>query len=435
MAHHRILIVLKYVAFAMFAVTYTANASQAVSTIDIHKIKVPDLMTGPYSYFVQPYNYYYFHHMDKLNFKFDWVRRSGAIYPLKKPTGSFTTNYKYRNHTYTLGQYMKRNDVTGFLILKNNQIIYERYFHGANKDSRFLSNSVSKSMTSTLIGIAVEEDKISSVDDQITKYLPELNDSGFNRVTLKDALVMATGVKLSYDPYDPSTHRFNGAVLTGIPSFTDLLKETKANPKIKPGTIFDYENENTEALGLVLEKAVGIPYNEYLQEKIWSKIGAQSDAFIYRAKAQRDQCAFGTLSATVRDYGRFGLMVMNGGTLNGKQIVGSDWIKAATTPAKFEKPVDENEGYGYQWWIPTNNSDHVFKALGIFGQIIYINPTKHIVIVETSAWPKPEDNDRWTEASKVMDTIAAAVSSGTRAVLPQGTRSRFDDASGFQQDE
>lgn len=410
LAHHSTVILVKYLAFAMFAVAYTANASQSVPTIDIHKIKISELLTGPYSYFVQPYNYYYFHHMDKLDFKFDWVHRSGAVYPLIAPTASFTTNYKYGNHTYTLDQYMKRNDVTGFLILKDNQIIYERYFHGASKDSLFLTNSVLKSLTSTLVGIAVEEGKINSVDDQITKYLPELNDSGFSDVTLKDALVMATGVELSYDPYDPnsSTHKFNGAVLKGVPSFTDLLKETKANPKIKPGTIFDYENENTEALGLVLEQAVGMPYNEYLQEKIWSKIGAQSDAFIYRAKAQQDQCAFGNLSATLRDYGRFGLMVMNGGTLNGKQIVGSAWLKEATTPAKFEKPVDENNGYGYQWWIPV--SDHVFKALGIFGQIIYINPTKHIVIVETSAWPKPEDDDRWAESSEVMDTIAAAVS-------------------------
>ena len=309
----------------MLAVAYTANASQSVPTIDIHKIKVSELLTGPYSYFVQPYNYYYFHHMDKLDFKFDWVRRAGTVYPLKEPTNSFTTNYTYKNHTYTLDQYMKRNDVTGFLILKDNQIIYERYFHGANQHSRFLTNSVGKSITSTLIGIAIEEGKINSVNDPVIKYLPEMSDSGFNRVTLKDALEMATGLDLTYDPYDPhsSTHQFNAAVLTGVPSFTDLLKSIKANPKIKPGTIFDYENENSEALGLVIEKAIGMPFNEYLQEKIWSKIGAQSDAFIYRAKAQRDQAAFGDLSATLRDYGRFGLMMMNGGTLDGTRIVGS----------------------------------------------------------------------------------------------------------------
>lgn len=405
---------IKYLAFILLVITGAAHASQSGPIINIHKIKPSELLTGPYSYFVPPYSFYYFHNMDKLDFHFDWVRRGGTVYPLKEPTKSFTTNYRFKNHTYTLNEYMKRNAVTGFLILKDNQIIYERYFHGANQHSRFLTNSVGKSITSTLVGIAIEEGKISNVDDPIIKYLPELNGSGFNRVTLKQTLAMATGLKLTYDPYDPhsSTLQFNTAVLTGVPSFSNLLKSLKANPKIKPGTIFDYENENSEALGLVIEKAVGMPFSEYLQQKIWTKIGAQSDAFLYRAKAQRDQPAFGVLSATLRDYGRFGLMMMNGGTLGGRRIVGYSWIKEATTPVKFSKPPDENEGlgYGYQWWIPANDSDHAFKALGIFGQIIYINPTKHIVIVETSAWPKPEDDMQWAESSKVMDAIVAAIS-------------------------
>src|SRR5438876_1217848 len=124
---------------------------------------------------------------------------------------------------------MKRNAVTGFLVLKDNQIIYEQYLHGANQHSRFLTNSVGKSITSTLVGIALEEHKISSIDDPIIKYLPELSDSGFNRATLKQALEMATGVDLTYTPYDPhsSTHQFNTAVLTGVPSFTNLLKSIK----------------------------------------------------------------------------------------------------------------------------------------------------------------------------------------------------------------
>lgn len=404
---------IKNLVFMMLAVMHAAVASQLIPTIDIHKIKSSELLTGPYSYFVPPYSYYYFHNMDKLDFQFDWVRRAGTVYPLRKPTSSFTTNYSYKNHTYTLNEYMQRNAVTGFLILKDNQIIYERYFHGANQASRFLTNSVGKSITATLFGIAVEEGKINSVNDPIVKYLPEMSVSGFKRVTLKQALQMATGIDLTYNPYDPhsSTHQFNAAVLTGVPSFTNLLKSLQANPKIKPGTFFDYENENSEVLGLVIEKATGMPFNEYLQQKIWNKIGAQSDAFLYRAKSQQDQCAFGCLNATLRDYGRFGLMMMNGGSLAGTRIVSSSWVKEATTPAKFAKPVDESEGlgYGYQWWIPVN-SDHAFKALGIFGQIIYVNPTKHIVIVETSAWPKPEDDQRWAESSQVMDAIVAAVS-------------------------
>lgn len=403
----------KCLLLTMLIVTGNVAASQPVPTIDVHKIKSTQLLTGPYSYFVPPYNYYYFHHMDKLDFKFDLVRRGGTVYPLKEPTNTFSTNYTYNKHTYTLDQYMKRNAVTGFLVLKDNQIIYERYFHGADQQSRFLTNSVGKSITSTLVGIALEEGKISSVNDPIIKYLPDLKESGFNRVTIKQALEMASGLDLSYTPYDPhsSTHQFNKSALTGNPSFMNLLKSLKANKKVKPGTVFDYENENTEALGLALEKAVGKPLNEYMQEKIWSKIGAQSDAFLYRAKVQPDQCAFGCVSATARDYARFGLMMMNGGSLNGTQIVGSSWVKEATTAEQFVKPVDENGGlgYGYQWWIPAG-SDQAFEGLGIFGQILYVNPSKHIVIVETSAWAKPEDNKKWNESAKLIDAIVAKLS-------------------------
>jgi CubicO group peptidase (beta-lactamase class C family) len=357
--------------------------------------------------------------MDKLDFKFDWIRRDGTVYPLKEPKQPFTTNYTFKKNTYTLDQYMKRNAITGFLILKDNQIVYERYFHGANQHARFLTNSVGKSITSTLFGIALTEGKINSIDDPVIKYLPALNQSGYQHVTLRQALEMATGVDLTYNPYDlhSSTHRFNTAALTGVPSYMNLLKSVKADPKIKPGTLFDYENENSQVLGFVIEKTTGMPFNEYLQKKIWSKIGAQSDSFLYRAKTQPDQCAFGCLSATLRDYGRFGLMMMNGGTLAGTRVVDSSWIKKATTPVKYAVPMKENDnledsettGYGYQWWIPAGN-DHAFQGLGIFGQILYINPTKHIVIVQTAAWPKPEDNDRWDESAKVMDAIVAEIS-------------------------
>ena len=409
---HSILIS-KCLLVTMLVLTGSVAASQPISTIDVSKIKFTQLLTGPYSYFVPPYSNYYFHHMDQLGFKFDLVKRAGTVYPLKEPTNTFTTNYTFDNHAYTLDQYMKRNEVTGFLVLKDNQIIYERYFHGADQQSRFLTNSVGKSITSTLVGIALKDGKISSVNDPIIKYLPELKQSGFNRVTIKQALEMASGLDLSYTPYDPhsSTHQFNKSALTGNPSFMNLLKSLKANKKVEPGTAFDYENENTEALGLMLEKVVGKPLNEYMQEKIWSKIGAQSDAFLYRAKAQSDQCAFGCVNATVRDYGRFGLMMMHGGSLDGTQIVESSWVKEATTAQQFAKPVDETEGlgYGYQWWIPSGN-DQAFKALGIFGQIIYVNPTKHIVIVETSAWEKPEDDKKWGESAKLIDAIVAKLS-------------------------
>jgi len=402
-------ILIKCLALMMLAVTHTACASESIPTIDLNKMKSAEMSTGPYSYFIPPHSDYYFHHMDKLGYRIDWVRRSGTVYPLKKPHTPFTITYSYNNHIYTLDQYFKRNRVLSFLVLKDNQIISEHYFHGSNQNSRFLSNSIGKSITSTLFGIALEEGKITSIDDPVIKYVPALKDSGYNRVTLKQTLEMATGIAATEDASDPHStlHQMDRSVLRGIPSFTSLLKTLKADPKIIPGTKFDYISLNTEVLGLAIENATKTPLNQYLQEKIWSKIGAESDAFLFRAKAQPDQCAFGCFNATARDYGRFGLMIMNGGTLGETRVVGSSWVNDATTPVKYAVPPPSSD-YGYQWWIPSNSQ--AFQGLGVYGQILYINPTKHIVIVELSAWPKADPDERWTEAKKVMDTIVATIS-------------------------
>jgi len=401
----------KCFAFAMLAVTQIANASQSIPTIDLNKMNPDEMSIGPYSYFIPPYSDYYFHHMDKLGYRMDWVKRAGTVYPLKEVNTPFTITYSYNNHTYTLDEYFKRNKVLGFLVLKDNRIISEHYFQGSNQDSRFLSNSVGKSITSTLFGIALEDGKIASIDDPAIKYIPALKDSGFHRVTLRQALEMATGIDATENASDPHStlHQMDRSVLRGVPSLMELMKTLKADSKVAPGTAFKYISLNTQVLGFAIENATGMPLNQYLQDKIWSKIGAQSDGFLFRAKAQPDQCAFGCFNATLRDYGRFGLMMMNGGTLGGRRVVSSAWVKEATTPVKYTVPPPHGTDYGYQWWIPSDGSQ-AYQGQGVYGQILYINPIKHIVIVEASAWPKADPDERWDEAAKVMDEIVAKLS-------------------------
>ena len=396
---------------AILLMTLGACSSDPEPKIDIDKMNVSQMMTGPYSFYVPPYSTYYFHHMDKLGFHLDWIRSSGPVYPLQEPKESFTVNYTYHDQSYTLEDYYERNGVLGFLILKDDQIILERYFHDTDKKSRFLSMSVQKSMTSTLVGIALEEGLIASIDDPVTKYLPGLSESGYNRVNLKDVLMMATGIEANENSLDPqsSIHRFNAMTLTGVPSFYDYIKSLKANPNVKPGTVFDYQTVNTEVLGLIIEKVSGKRLNEYMQEKLWSKIGAESDAFIWRAKEQPDQGAYGCLCATLRDYGRFGLMMMNDGVLNGNRAVGSSWVAQATAPQQYTAQPPTSVGYGYQWWIPHGN-DGAYQANGIFGQTVYVNPVKHIVIVEMSAWPQPDPDERWDEMDQIVNAITAKIS-------------------------
>ncbi len=396
--------------FLLSTVTFFASAAFAHPTIDLKKLKPTELHSGPYSYLVPPYSYYYYHNIDKLGFHLDWVKRSGAVYPLVKSDKPFTVNYTFDHNTYTLDQYYKRNAVLGFLVLKNNHIIVERYFQGANENSRFISNSVGKSITAELFGIALENTKGASVNDLVTKYLPELKDSGYKNVTLKQVLQMATGVDATENGSDPHStiSQLSEAVTFGNVPFSTILKSLKRNPKVKPGTEFDYESANTQVLGMIIEKMTGMSFSDYLQKMIWSKIGAQSDAFIYRSTKQPEEPTFGCINVTLRDYGRFGLMMMNNGVIGNTRVISASWVKESTTP-HLPQPTDHEFGYGYQWWIP-QNTDGAYEAMGVYGQILYVNPKKHIVIIESEAWPKPDAAERWTESTKVIDAIVAKLS-------------------------
>jgi CubicO group peptidase (beta-lactamase class C family) len=324
-------------------------------------------------------------------------------------------SYTYANQQHTLDEYFVRNYVVGFVVLHDNQVLLEKYFHGADRESRFLSNSVSKSFTSVLVGAAIAEGKIKSVDDPVVKYLPWLRDSGYHDTTIKNLLEMASGVKFDeqYTNPDADISRYVSALLHGEPSFHNLALSIKA--KVKPGTKFEYQTINTQVLGMTLEAATGQTLNHYAEEKLWSKIGPEGDAFLFRSTRQAQMCAGSALNVRLRDYARFGLMAMYGGTLGVLQVVPEAWIKTSTQPQEKvlqprpNGPNDhQNFGYGYQWWL-LYDDDGSFAALGIYGQTIYVNPKRHVVIVQTAAWPEPDPDARWDETIKVVQTLARRI--------------------------
>ena len=384
--------------------------------IDVTKMDPARRAVGPYSFYVPPYNLYYFHHIDQLNVQQDWIRRTGPVFALREPSAPFSPSYTYANQRHTLEEYFVRNYVVGFVVLHDNQILLEKYFRGADRESRFLSNSVSKSFTSALVGAAIAEGKIKSVDDPVVKYLPWLRDSGgYRDTTIKNLLEMASGVQFDeqYTNPDADISRYASALLHGEPSFHDLALSIKA--KIKPGTKFEYQTINTQVLGMTIEAATGQTLNHYAEEKLWSKIGPESDAFLFRSKKQAQMCAGSALNVRLRDYARFGLMAMHGGTLGVLQVVPEAWIKASTQPQEKvlqpqpNGPDDhQNLGYGYQWWL-LYDDDGSFAALGIYGQTIYVNPKRHVVIVQTAAWPDPDPDARWDETIKLMQTLARKI--------------------------
>lgn len=397
--------------FLFVAVSPTIAADSPPPPIDIQKLDPGRILFDKHSFMTQPASFYYFHNMDKLGFQQDWVRKPDHAYPLRETSTPFSVSYTYRGQPYSLDNYYLRSSVLGFLVLKDDQIIVEKYFHGAYGDSRFISNSMAKSVLSVLIGVAIGEGKIGSVEDPVEKYVPALSASGYHGVRIKDALQMATGVKFDEDYLKPSAdvHRLVAALVRGDESFEALAASIKS--KTRPGTAFEYQSINTEVLGLVLEAATREPLYEYTEEKLWKKIGAQSDAFFYRSKRQPDVCAFGCLNSTLRDYARFGLMAMQGGKIGNTRVVSEAWIHESTTPdAPFLKPKPDLKndvtriGYQYQWWIPYG-SDGAFVAMGIYGQMIYVNPAKHVVIVQASAWQEPDTDSQWDESLKCFDAI------------------------------
>jgi CubicO group peptidase (beta-lactamase class C family) len=393
---------------------YLGAFAQTPDKIDISKMNPAGLLVDKYSYMSQPYNFYYFHHMDQLGLRTDLIKKGEWVYPLREPTKPLIIEYTFRGNRYSLDDYFKRNFVTGFLVLHNDQIVAEKYFHKADQNSKFVSQSLSKSIVSILIGAAVEEGAIKSVEDLVPKYLPYLSNGGYRNVTVKNVLQMSTGVNYSEDYRDPKSGAalIGAALLTGNPTFKDYAQSIQPT-KTFPGTKFEYQSVNTQVLGLLLEKVTGKRLNEYAQEKLWSKIGAQSDAFFYESKKQPDTCAFACFNATVRDYARVGLMMLQSGTLGEKRIVSEAWVHDSTTPdAPYLKPKrggsEGGYGYAYQWWIPRGN-DGVFMAIGIYGQCIYVNPARHIVIVQTSAWPEPLSSILDEEQKALFDKIASEI--------------------------
>ncbi len=388
--------------------------AQSPGKIEIGKMNPAGLLVDKYSYMAQPYSFYYFHHMDLLGLRTDWIQKAKEVYPLREPAREWVTDYTFRNSRYSLGDYFKRNYVTGFLVLHKDQILVEKYFHDADRQSRFVSQSLSKSIISILVGAAVEDGAIKSVDDPVTKYLPFLSESGYRNVSVKNVLQMSTGVEYSENYRDPKSGAalIGAALLTGNPSFEKYVQSIQPT-KIPPGTKFEYQSVNTQVLGLLLEKVTGKRLNAYAQEKLWSKIGAESDAFFYESKSQPNTCAFACFNATVRDYARVGLMMLQGGTLGKQRVVSNKWVQDSTRPdAPYLEPKqggpEGGYGYAYQWWVPPGR-DRVFMGLGIYGQCIYVNPARQVVIVQTSAWPEPVSPILEEEQNTLFNRIASEI--------------------------
>ena len=312
--------------------------------------------------------------------------------------------------SYDLEQYLDLNRVAGLLVLKDGRIALERFRYGNTEHTRWMSMSVAKSITSTLVGAALAQHRIGSLSDPVTRYVASLAGSAYDGVTVRDILMMSSGVRWNETYTDSSSDRRHLLEAQISQQSGSAMKLMGALPSAaKPGFVNNYSTGETQVAGEIVRSAVARPLADYLSERIWSRYAMEADARWWLDSPNGHEIGGSGFSATLRDYGRFGQFILDGGTAGGEQILPEGWIHDASTA----KTLRDGKvlPYGYFWWPgtdPAERRDGAFEANGIFGQHIYLNPARHLVIVVWSAQTKPtggEVIDDW----KFFDAVAEQV--------------------------
>ncbi len=318
-----------------------------------------------------------------------------------------------RGVRYTLDDYLGRNRVSGLLILQDGRIRFERYRLGNSPRTRWMSMSVAKSITSTLVGAALKQGYIASLDDAVTKYVPALAGSAYEGVSIRDVLMMSSGVRWNETYTDPASdrRRLLEAQISQVPG--SAMAVMRSLPRAAPpGTVNNYSTGETQVIGEVVRHATGQPLSTYLAERVWSRVGMESDAKWWLDSPGGTEIGGSGFSATLRDYARFGQFLLNDGVANGERILPEGWLAEATTPKRLRN--GSMLDYGYLWWTPTSLSarrDGAYDAQGIHGQFLYVNPAVHLVIVVWSAQPKPSGGavvDDWSFFMAVADALRSS---------------------------
>ena len=347
-----------------------------------------------------------FRHIDRL-FPVRVVKHGPHVLALPAAAKKLTkVEFASGGKAYDLIDYMALNRVTALLVLKDGKIAYEDYEMGNTRQTRWMSMSMVKSITASLVGAAIQDGHIKSIDDPVAKYVVKLRGSAYDGVSVRHLLEMASGVKWDETYTDPASDRrrmLDAQIAQRPGAILDLM--AKLPRAAAPGTVWNYSTGETFVAGALVRSAVGRPLAQYLSERIWSKSGMEADATWWLESPDGLEIGGSGLSATLRDYARFGLFLMNDGMAGGERILPSGWV----TEAGSGKSIGGKfVNYGYMIWpfaaSPGATNQGAFQARGIYGQHIYVNPRERVVIVVWSAQSKPTDKEIIDDA----DFFAAA---------------------------
>jgi CubicO group peptidase (beta-lactamase class C family) len=303
--------------------------------------------------------------------------------------------YNFKSDRFSIEDYLARNPATGLLIAKDDTILYEHYQYARTDSDRFLSQSMAKTITAMLIGIAVDENKIKSIDDPVSAYVPGLANTEYGGTSLRALLHMSSGVAFTenYDGTDDITRLSRDLFVA--PGKDPVASVAQFNTRVAPpGTRWHYASSETEILGLVLRAATGQPVADYLGERIWQAIGTEADA-LWAIDGTGQEITYCCFNAVLRDYARLGRLLAYDGAWQGRQLIPRQWLLDATTVRPNDAYLAPGTatpyfGYGYQTWL-FPGSERRFALLGIRGQIIFVDPASKLVMVHTAVRRKPSD--------------------------------------------
>lgn len=335
-------------------------------------------------------NAWTFRRMDDL-FTTRTVGRSGPVWRLLRDEHTLDFSYQWNGDTYAAPEVLDRTYTNALLVIKDGRIVSEIYRNNTGPESRFIGWSMTKSLTSVLVGCALEDGHINSLDTLITDYLPELLDGAYAGVSIRHIMQMRSGVDYEerYDFANPGVAASNhiNALVRNVVRFADVAQTLPQ--RTEPGSTFQYKTIDTAVLGWLVERATGMSVAAYTARCVWEPLGAEADGFYIMdgpPGVGREFSGAG-FNATLRDWARFGQMVLDGGMADRRRVVSEEWIAASTQPTADEDAA--RGGYGLQWWT-MGNSD-AFAAIGLQGQYVYIDPVTRTVVVKLSYFP-PGDN-------------------------------------------
>lgn len=352
-----------------------------------------------------------FRTMDEL-FPARTIHRPAEPHRFERSPRALPLTFPFEGRAVDVDDFFDRTVTTGLLVLRGNTLLFERYFRGASAETPMTSWSVAKSVVSLLVGIARAEGRIGDLTTPLSELEPELRGADYGKVSVRDALTMSSGIAFSeeYDNPLSDIHTMFARIFYLRESAVHYLASRDA--EAAPGSQFHYASSDTFALGIALRRAVGKSLAEYLEEKIWVPLGMEYDATWNTESDGGAELAFCCLNVRLRDYAKIGRLAARGGDWDGKRIVPEAWIREATRiePARAPGALPRHPwGYQYQWWVI---GDGAFMAVGVWGQFIYVDPSRELVIVKTSV--DPDFDAHGDETVAFFETVRDMLQGGSK---------------------